>query len=128
MQLLALHRGGGLHAHLPLDRPDAGPHRLAEPDGRHGLVVEPGSRLATILAGAPPAVNSLHHQAVSAAGRGLRVAARAEDGVIEAIEAADPAAAFCVGVQWHPEKMAGPHRARLFAAFVAACEAGSAPA
>jgi putative glutamine amidotransferase len=127
MQLLALHRGGRLHAHLPLDRPDAGPHRLAEPDGRHGIVLEPGTRLAALLGDAPRSVNSLHHQAVAEPGRGLRVSARAEDGVIEAIEAADPDAAFCVGVQWHPEKMDGAHRERLFAGLVAACAARRRP-
>ena len=31
----------------------------------------------------------------------FRVTATAPDGVIEAIE--DPAARFCIGVQWHPE-------------------------
>jgi putative glutamine amidotransferase len=63
-------------------------------------------------------VNSLHHQGVADPGV-LRVAARAEDGVIEAVEG--EGARFCVGVQWHPEKMEGPHRDRLFAAFVDAC-------
>ena len=33
--------------------------------------------------------------------QGFRVSATAPDGVIEAIE--DPAALFCLGVQWHPE-------------------------
>jgi putative glutamine amidotransferase len=46
-------------------------------------------------------VNSRHHQAVKAVARGFRVSATAPDGVIEAIE--DPAARFCLGVQWHPE-------------------------
>ena len=32
---------------------------------------------------------------------GFQVSATAPDGVIEAIE--DPAAGFCLGVQWHPE-------------------------
>jgi putative glutamine amidotransferase len=64
-------------------------------------------------------VNSLHHQGVAEPGDGLRVSARAEDGVVEAVEAEK--GPFCVGVQWHPEKMEGPHRDRLFAAFVAAC-------
>lgn len=128
MQLLALHAGGRLHAHLPLDVPDAGPHRLPEPDGRHGLRLVPGTRLAALLEGAPAAVNSLHHQGVAEPGRGLRVAALADDGVIEALEADDPDAPFCVGVQWHPEKMDGAHRTRLFAAFVGACRARAAPA
>jgi putative glutamine amidotransferase len=46
-------------------------------------------------------VNSRHHQAVRQIGDGLIVSATAPDGVIEAIE--DPAARFCLGVQWHPE-------------------------
>ena len=46
-------------------------------------------------------VNSRHHQAVKQTAPGLIVSATAPDGVIEAIE--DPAASFCLGVQWHPE-------------------------
>lgn len=46
-------------------------------------------------------VNSRHHQAVKHVAPGFRVSATAPDGVIEAIE--DPAAPFCLGVQWHPE-------------------------
>jgi putative glutamine amidotransferase len=45
--------------------------------------------------------NSRHHQAVKQVAEGFRVSATAPDGVIEAIE--DPAARFCLGVQWHPE-------------------------
>jgi putative glutamine amidotransferase len=64
-------------------------------------------------------VNSSHHQAVSDPGPALRVSARAEDGVIEAIE--EPAAAFCLGVQWHPERMDSAHRRAIFGGLVAAC-------
>jgi putative glutamine amidotransferase len=46
-------------------------------------------------------VNSRHHQAVKRLAAGFKVAATAPDGVIEAVE--DPAARFCLGVQWHPE-------------------------
>ena len=46
-------------------------------------------------------VNSRHHQAVKDVAPGFKVSATAPDGVIEAIE--DPAARFCLGVQWHPE-------------------------
>ena len=35
-------------------------------------------------------------------GKRLRVAAKAPDGVIEAVESTDDTW-FCVGVQWHPE-------------------------
>jgi putative glutamine amidotransferase len=124
MQLLVRRRGGALLYHIPSDAPQAGEHRLPEPDGRHGLRVEPGTRLAAALGEEPGPVNSLHHQGVREPGEGLRVAARAEDGLIEAVEAEGDG--FCVGVQWHPEKMRGPHRDRLFGAFVAAC-AGASP-
>jgi putative glutamine amidotransferase len=119
MQLLALEGGGRLHYDLATDLPGAGEHRLDEATGRHGLRLEAGTRLARLLGADPGPVNSLHHQAVSDPGRRLRVAARSEDGLIEALER--PGEGFCIGVQWHPEKLEGPHRERLFGAFVEAC-------
>jgi len=119
MQLIALQHGGSLHYHLPRDLPQAGPHQLAEPEGRHALVVVPGSRVAAALGGERSEVNSLHHQAVATPGRGLRCSARGEDGVVEAIESED--SQFCVGVQWHPEKLDGAARSGLFRALVEAC-------
>ena len=49
------------------------------------------------------AVNSFHHQAVSDPGVHFRVAARARDGIIEAIESTEMKP--FIGVQWHPECM-----------------------
>jgi putative glutamine amidotransferase len=119
MQLLAHASGGRLHHDLPSDLPAAAPHRLREPDGRHALRIERGSRLAGLLGDDGVAVNSRHHQAVAEPGAGLRVVARAEDGVVEALEAEGDA--FCLGLQWHPERMDAAHRARVFGAFVGAC-------
>lgn len=119
MQLLAIHHGGSLHYDIATDLPGARAHRLPEPEGRHALRIEAGTRLAEILDGQGGAVNSRHHQAVARAGPGLRVCARAEDGVIEAVERVD--GPFCIGVQWHPERMEDGHRERLFGAFVRAC-------
>ncbi len=59
-------------------------------------------------------VNSTHHQAVEHPGP-LSVTGRCADGVIEALEL--PGHRFFVGVQWHPEWLAGG----LFEALVAAC-------
>ena len=79
--------------------------------------------LARVAGTAPMRVNALHTQAVDRLGPGLRVAARDEGGMVQAIERdADP---FALGVQWHPEHLfyAARHRA-LFAALVAAARAG----
>jgi putative glutamine amidotransferase len=114
-QLLALHLGGALHYHVPLDVPGAGEHRGG---ARHAIALEPGTLLARLLGADSAQVNSQHHQAVREPGRGLRVAARAPDGVIEAIEATS--AGWCVGVQWHPELQGDAGSLALFADFVAA--------
>jgi putative glutamine amidotransferase len=50
-------------------------------------------------------VNSSHHQSIDRPGRNLQVAARAADGVVEAVEYTGDNPWF-VGVQWHPERMA----------------------
>jgi len=120
MQLLALHRGGSLHYDIPTDVPSAGSHALSERDGRHPIEIAKDTRLAGILGDTSASVNSLHHQSVAEPGVGLRVSAIAADGVIEAIESSGDD--FTVGVQWHPEKMDEPHRARLFESFVSACK------
>jgi putative glutamine amidotransferase len=67
-------------------------------------------------------VNSSHHQAADAPGKGLRIVARCPvDGIVEALEGTDPAH-FVVAVQWHPERSIDgdePSRA-LFQSFVRA--------
>jgi putative glutamine amidotransferase len=62
-------------------------------------------------------VSSSHHQAVKKLGQGLRVSARAPDGVVEGVEM--PGRQSFWGVQWHPEKDPGSEPTRLlFAALV----------
>lgn len=56
-------------------------------------------------------VNSFHHQAVSDPGSCFRVAAKALDGTIEAMESQDGKS--IMGVQWHPEWL-GEDGQRLF--------------
>ncbi|HEX9492555.1 MAG TPA: gamma-glutamyl-gamma-aminobutyrate hydrolase family protein [Thermoanaerobaculia bacterium] len=86
---------------------------------RHEVLIEEGTRLAGILGQQELNVNSSHHQAIRHVGDGLRVTAEAPDGIIEGLE--DPSHPFYVGVQWHPEDMAGERSAKsLFGAFVEA--------
>jgi len=103
MQQLNVFAGGTLHLHLPNDNPKAMPHydQTGAPH-RHMVLIEPNTRLDEIYGTQELRVNSTHHQGVNQLGKKLRVAAKAPDGVIEAIEATDPTW-FCVGVQWHPE-------------------------
>lgn len=121
MQLLNVCLGGTLVQHLP-DGPVR--HRgqtVRDPSIRHPVEVAPGSRLAGII-GAYRVVNSRHHQALGRLGAGLRVTARSDDGIAEAVELQpDP---FVLGVQWHPEDMFGADAGseELFAAFTAAAQ------
>src|SRR5207245_8344400 len=52
------------------------------------------------------AANSSHHQSVNRVAEGLRITARSPDGIVEAVEASDPAW-WMVAVQWHPEELTG---------------------
>jgi putative glutamine amidotransferase len=111
IQLLNVACGGSLVQDVPTEVPGALEHRLAVPphqpfDLAHEIWLEPDSLLGRLMRerlsdGDDCQVNSRHHQAVKRLAAGFRVSATAPDGVIEAIE--DPAARFCLGVQWHPE-------------------------
>ncbi len=94
-------------------------------DPRHSVSIEPGSRLAALAAGTSSEVNSSHHQAILAAGRNLRVTARAPDGVVEAVEWTG-SGNWVLGVQWHPERMPGDAlAATLFRELLAAARAAT---
>ena len=104
MQVLNVASGGSLIQDIPSQVPIAQPHSV--PDTlttiAHELEIVPGSLLARAVGdGMAVRVNSRHHQAMKVIGEGLQVTGYASDGIVEAIEA--PGAAFCVGVQWHPE-------------------------
>jgi putative glutamine amidotransferase len=108
-QALNVAAGGTLHQHIPGHRQEA-----PATHATHEVRVLPGTRLAAIAGAGSLAVNSFHHQAVDRLGRGLRVAARAGDGTVEAIEGAG----FAIGVQWHAETLG--HQLPLFRALVRA--------
>lgn len=68
----------------------------------HDVSIEPGGVLAALIGEPVIAVNSLHGQGIHRLAPGLRVEARAPDGLIEAFSAASPKG-FALAVQWHPE-------------------------
>jgi putative glutamine amidotransferase len=118
-QVLNVALGGDLEQHVP-DRVGTKLHReVPGVFSEHRVEVLPGTHLSEVFAGRGD-VKSHHHQGFGALAPGLREAARAPDGTLEAIE--DPSRRFTLGVLWHPE--AGEDRV-LFAALVAEAAAYS---
>lgn len=116
-QLLNVALGGDL---IP-DIENYHPHRGGSGDPMfkdEPVILEPGSKIHSILGRERIEVRSGHHQAVNRVADGLVVSARAEDGIIEGIEM--PSATWVVGVQWHPEDDDGSasDRRALFQTFV----------
>jgi putative glutamine amidotransferase len=75
------------------------------PEPYHNAKIERSSRLHELAEADEVSVNSSHHQSILTPGRNLRIAARATDGVIEAVEWTGDSN-WVTGVQWHPERMA----------------------
>jgi len=98
-QLLNVAFGGTLVPDIAVWALHHGPHDT-------GLMIDervnvvPATRLAEILETSSLTVRSGHHQAVAEVAPELRLAAFADDGVVEAVE---HPVAWAVGVQWHPE-------------------------
>jgi len=111
IQVLNVARGGTLVQDIPSQVPGALSHQLEVPPHQpmefaHEVWIDKDTLLAKLMRERLTDtdacnVNSRHHQAVRQVAPGLVASATAPDGVIEAIE--DPAAKFCLGVQWHPE-------------------------
>lgn len=124
IQIINAALGGTLIQHIP----DAGfhPHSLAmypRQKASHSVDILPGSLLARITGAEKLEVNSFHHMAADRIAPGLRVTARSEDGVTEAVELRDaPDGRFFLAVQWHPEMMAAADSVelRIMQAFVEA--------
>lgn len=124
-QVANVSMGGTLYQDLHSQLPDCIRHQQKQISAyaSHRAEIVSDTRLHAIYGADEVMVNSFHHQAVKEVGTGLIVSARAEDGVIEAIEKPDHP--YFVAVQWHPERLvehdaASAHKA-LFSSFVQAC-------
>lgn len=129
IQVMAVALGGTLHQHVP-DVSGELQHRqqkagYSQHEPSHRVRLEPGPNpLRDILEVDELDVNSFHHQAIADLPEPLRIAGRADDGIIEAIW--HPEMTFAIGVQWHPEMLAASHddHARLFGALIEASRRG----
>jgi RNA polymerase sigma factor (sigma-70 family) len=116
-QLLNVLHGGDLHQDMDEAGLDARGHRMES----HGVHTGEGTVVRRAL-GRTDTVVSWHHQAVRRVGTGVRVSARAADGLPEAVEV--PGRRFALGLQWHPELGERPGDARVAETLVeAACAA-----
>ena len=106
IQLMAVAMGGSLHQHI---------------EGHSDGIMHPirfTLPLPTWALSQTMTVNSFHHQAVKSVPLTARVLARADDGTVEAVSFAQDR--FCVGVQWHPERMSDPCAVALMQRFLQA--------
>jgi putative glutamine amidotransferase len=126
--------GGSLHQAVQ-EQPGLADHREpadAPPEigyaARHEIRIEAGGLLERLLETSSVQVNSLHGQGLDRLAEGLRVEARAPDGLVEAVSVRGHAG-FALGVQWHPEWLAGtnPVSMALLQAFGQACRAHANP-
>ena len=122
LQIINVYHGGSLYQDLPTQYGDElllhvqkAPFDIP----MHGISVQAESRLFEAV-GAHTRVNTFHHQAIKQLGNDLKAVAHSEDGIVEAIESADPNIDM-IALQWHPEIMATTDAAnnRLFEDFVA---------
>ncbi len=90
-------------------------------DAFHAVNIVKDSLLYRLF-GEKAEVNSFHHQCLKQTGSGLKITARAADGIIEAVEL--PSHRFVTGIQWHPEMMinTSPRMLLLFRELIRSCQ------
>lgn len=105
VQVLNVYLGGTLYQDLATEQPGDVLHEQATPwsTKSHVVSVQQDSLLHSIVGVDTFSINSFHHQAIKQVAPTLRVVARAEDGLVEAVESTDNAH-WMLGVQWHPER------------------------
>ena len=106
MQLLSIIHGGHLHQHLDNTLEYEGHGSYDGQSSEHVVTTSKGSKISSLM-GPQVSVNSTHHQGVSDPGSLIVTAHAKHDGLIEAVERPD--LRFCIGVQWHPERMGKNH-------------------
>lgn len=118
LAVMAVASGASLVSHIPLEFGELVAHTGDSEEGvKHEVKINPQSHLASIMEATTVEVVSMHHQSIRTLPDGWRLAARAIDGVVEAIEYEHHP--WVIGVQWHPElALDNPQQLRIFEALV----------
>ncbi|MFI8749556.1 gamma-glutamyl-gamma-aminobutyrate hydrolase family protein [Vreelandella lionensis] len=120
-QLINVHLGGTLDPDIYTTHEGLKRRRTVLP--RKTVDIAGDSQLYQLLGVTWCRVNSLHHQAVNQAGKGIKIVARDRDGLVQGIES--EAHDFLIGVQWHPEWLIfNRPQQRLISALVGAAQQG----
>lgn len=122
LQVVNVALGGSLIQHVPKVYGAVHQQAKDDPPFTHDVDIAPDSRVAAIFGATTIRTNSYHHQSADRVAPGLVIAARARDGVIEALECVGDQ--FLVCLQWHPEKTLGldEHSIKPFHALLAEVE------
>jgi putative glutamine amidotransferase len=116
MQFANAMHGGTIYADVSAQS-NSQNHSAGRGAQAHFINIDESSKLYQSLNTPKINVNTYHIQALARIGEGLKVSAKAPDGVIEGIESFD---GRIIGVQFHPERM-GDSMLPLFRDFVARC-------
>ncbi|MCM3782369.1 gamma-glutamyl-gamma-aminobutyrate hydrolase family protein [Neobacillus mesonae] len=125
LQLFNVLLGGTLYQDIPtqLDVKNSVNHKQNPPYTHlvHEVHIEEDNLLHNILQTDRLKVNSYHHQGIKKLSDKLTAAAKAEDGIVEAVVMRDKS--FILAVQWHPEfsYTVDSYSRKLFSAFVNVC-------
>ena len=131
-QMVNVAFGRALIVDIPRQLPGALHHAGSDKAGEalaHEVPLTAGSLLSKITGRKNLAVNSSHHQGLLEPAEPFAAVARTEDGIVEAMELKPgtsndtPRLPFFLGVQFHPERLAGKHpeHQAIFTRFVEAC-------
>lgn len=106
LQLINVYLGGTLVPDIPSILHSYVHGKVDGVDQMHTLYTEPGSLLASICGQKEGWVNTAHHQSVDQVAPNLRITARSEPDIVEALEWEDRLRkSWLLMVQWHPERM-----------------------
>lgn len=126
-QISNVYLKGSLFVDVPTDLGSKVIHRKDGPI-EHKVQVVDNSSLKKLSGVTHGNVLSNHHQGIKKLGKGLKIMAKTDDGLIEAVEGTPELnMPFFMAVQWHPERMDENHPLSkpLAKAFMNACEKDS---